>query len=179
MLCPCALLAVPNARLWQCRAGGICSQCIQSMLKQQLTGQADRQHTVKAFSREKGRGHVVWRGARFLISSTHTKKCPGKRKAIAIFAPCFVFTWTLLHVTYCCIVLHTFALFFAACVHDSYGCLTPRPLLQLVPSCYSVHQDGRLIHTFSKITREYSVTDIPEQAHLSMACTSVHEVVSA
>jgi len=34
MLCPCALLAVLNAWLWQCCAGAICSQCIQSILKE-------------------------------------------------------------------------------------------------------------------------------------------------
>lgn len=143
MLNPCAVLAEPNARLWQCHAGDICSQFIQSILKQQLTGQADRQHSVKAFSSKKGRENVVRRRARFLISSTHAKNCPAKRKTIAIFALCFVFTWTLLHMTYCYIMLYTLGSVFAACVHNSYGCLTPRPLLQLVPSSYSVHQDGQ------------------------------------
>lgn len=106
MLCPCVLLAVPNGWLCQCHVGGTCPQLIQSILKQQLTGQADRQHTVKAFSSKKDREHMVWRETCFLISSPYAKNSLARRKAIAIFAPSFVFTWNLLRMTYCCRVIY-------------------------------------------------------------------------
>lgn len=58
------------------------------------------------------------------------------------------------------------------------GCLTPSPLLEFIPSCHSVCQMDRLIHTFLKIIREYNLSEIPEQA-VPLVCTSVHKVVSA
>lgn len=85
--------------------------------EENIPKQAGRQHQEKAFSMERGRGYMQVGETLFPISSTRTKKFPGKREAIPTFAFWFVFTWTVQHVPYYFLVLYMFGLFFLVCVH--------------------------------------------------------------